>query len=202
MRWHNLDWLISWKGPLLWIILIVAALIPINSLVDPIKFILLLLIIVLMPPAIVIAGIVKGVEKVRGGLGFMVAMVVLEFLGIGSWIGHILFGLGLPFLVFAFLFAGLMTKILDRMLRPKKKRAKLNFETIMQSRLWWLFLVMMWSIVVVSPTAPVAVGAAIFLFTIAITVVIPVLKLFARSRLSTEREYTTNAGKHRKRISS
>lgn len=182
----------SWKGPLLWVILIVVALLPLGATVDVVKFTILLLIILLMPPAIVIAGIFKANRKVAKGLRFMLALTIIEFASLGIWIGGILFGIGLAALAFGFLIAGIFAKILDRMMKPRKQRALLNFQTLMQSRLWWLLLAVVWLVflkwlgyiansIVPVPTEQL-VGRFLFFVVLVLTVAILILKYIGKPK--------------------
>ena len=115
---------------------------------------------------------------------FLIAVLVLFSLAAGMFLGSALFGPSLLMVIFGFLVAGVLGKILDRGIKPIDQRQKLDGYTIMQTRLWWLFLLGMWDItyrIVMNTYAPPsALGRIFVILTLALTVLIPVLKLAIR----------------------
>ena len=110
---------------------------------------------------------------------FLLAVLVFLLLAAGMFLGSALFGQSLLMVIFGFLVAGALSKILDRGMKPIDQRQKLDGYTIMQTRLWWLFLLGMWdgTYRVVMTTTPSAFGKTFILLTFALTFIIPILKL-------------------------
>ncbi|MCL5793451.1 MAG: hypothetical protein M1138_01265 [Candidatus Thermoplasmatota archaeon] len=126
----------------------------------------------------------------------LTAALVLLFLAVGEFLGLALFGQSLLMIIFGFLIAGVLSKTWDRGMKPRKERALLNFQTLMQSRLWWLLLLGMWDgtyrIVTSGYTSPSALGKMFVLLTFALTFIIPLLKLAVKSQKKEKNSLSLN----------